>query len=120
MIVHGYRADVWFINGLPMEAYIAHKFSSLLSMRKIKTLRKVVGDWAWERGRNLKLTEDSFDDFQKNKHSLHLEIAKFSRGWTAKKVNKVIDKWLIGYDHLMPSDFFEKHPTKDPWLVCNT
>ena len=26
MIVHGYRADVWFINGLPMEAYIAHKF----------------------------------------------------------------------------------------------
>ena len=59
-------------------------------MRKIKTLRKVVGDWAWERGRNLKLTEDSFDDFQKNKHSLHIEIAKFSRGWTAKKVNKVI------------------------------
>ena len=90
MIVHGYRADVWFINGLPMEAYIAHKFSSVLSMRKIKTLRKVVGDWAWERGRNLKLTEDSFDDFQKNKHSLHLEIAKFSRGWTAKKVNKII------------------------------
>ena len=90
MIVHGYKADVWFINGLPMEAYIAHKVTSLLSMRKIKTLRKVVGDWAWERGRNLKLTEDSFDDFQKNKHSLHLEIAKFSRGWTAKKVNKVI------------------------------
>ena len=90
MIVHGYKADVWFINGLPMEAYIAHKVTSLLSMRKIKTLRKVVGDWAWERGRNLKLTEDSFDDFQKNKHSLHIEIAKFSRGWTAKKVNKVI------------------------------
>ena len=90
MIVHGYKADVWFINGLPMEAYISHKVVSVLSVRKIKTLRKVVGDWAWERGRNLKLTEDSFDDFQKNKHSLHIEIAKFSRGWTAKKVNKVI------------------------------
>ena len=90
MVVHGYRADIWFINGLPMEAYIAHKVASVLSMRKIKTLRKVVGDWAWERGRNLKLTEDSFDEFQKNKHSFHLEIAKFSRGWTARKVNKVI------------------------------
>lgn len=90
MIFHGYRADVWFINGLPMEAYIAHRVTSILSMKKIKTLRKVVGDWAWERGRNLNLTEDSFDDFQKNKHSLHLEIAKFSRGWTAKKVDKVI------------------------------
>ena len=49
-----------------------------------------MGDWAWERGRNLKLTEDSFDEFQINKHSLHLEIAKISRGWTAQKVDMVI------------------------------
>ena len=90
MISHGYKADLWFINGLPMESYIAHKFVSIFMRKKIKTIRKIVGDWAWERGRNLKLTEDSFDEFQNNKHSMHLEIAKFSRGWTAKKVDMVI------------------------------
>ena len=26
MIKHGHDADLWFINGLPMEAYIAHKY----------------------------------------------------------------------------------------------
>ena len=36
------------------------------------------------------LIEDSFDEFQKNKHNLHLEIAKFSRGWTATKADLVI------------------------------
>jgi len=90
MIKHGHDADLWFINGLPMEAYIAHKFISIFLRRKVKTIRKIVGDWAWERGRNLKLTEDSFDEFQINKHSLHLEIAKISRGWTAQKVDMVI------------------------------
>ena len=67
-----------------MESYIAN-----LIIRK-KSLRKVVGDWAWERGRNLNLTTDAFDEFQNKSHNLHLEIAKFSRGWTAKKVDSVI------------------------------
>ncbi len=90
MIKYGRKADLWFINGLPMESYISHKFINLILRRKIITIRKIVGDWAWERGRNLNLTEDSFDEFQRKKHSLHLEIAKFSRGWTANKVDKVI------------------------------
>ena len=80
----GRKADLLFVNGLPMESYIAN-----LLIRK-KVLRKVVGDWAWERGRNLNLTNDAFDEFQDKKHSLHLEIAKFSRGWTAKKADLVI------------------------------
>ena len=73
-----------FVNGLPMEAYVANIF-----LRK-KVVRKIVGDWAWERGRNRGLIEDSFDEFQLNSHNLHLEIAKFSRGWTATKADLVI------------------------------
>ena len=80
----GKRADLIFVNGLPMESYVAN-----LLLRK-KVIRKVVGDWAWERGRNLKLTNDAFDEFQNKKHNLHLEIAKFSRGWTTKKADLVI------------------------------
>ncbi len=84
IIQAGKKSDLLFVNGLPMESYIAN-----LLIRK-KSLRKVVGDWAWERGRNLNLTQDAFDEFQNNSHNLHLEIAKFSRGWTAKKVDLVI------------------------------
>ena len=84
MIAYGRNADLIFVNGLPMEAYIANLF-----LRK-KLIRKIVGDWAWERGRNKGIINDSFDEFQKNKHNLHLEIAKFSRGWTATKADLVI------------------------------
>ena len=81
---HGLKSDIIFVNGLPMESHIAN-----LLIRK-KLYRKIVGDWAWERGMNRKLIDESFDDFQKNKHGLHLELAKFSRGWTATKAYLVI------------------------------
>lgn len=81
---HGLKSDLIFVNGLPMESYIAN-----LLLRK-KLYRKIVGDWAWERGMNRKIINESFDDFQNNKHGLHLEIAKFSRGWTATKAQLVI------------------------------
>ncbi len=84
ILKHGLKSDLIFVNGLPMESYIAN-----LLLRK-KLYRKIVGDWAWERGMNRKLINESFDDFQNNKHSLHLEIAKFSRGWTATKAHLVI------------------------------
>ena len=84
IIRHGYDADVIFVNGLPMESYVANIF-----LRK-KIVRKVVGDWAWERGRNKGLTEDSFDEFQINSHNIQLEVAKFARGWTATKADIVI------------------------------
>ncbi len=67
-----------------MESYVANIF-----LRK-KLIRKIVGDWAWERGRNKGIINESFDEFQSNSHNLHLEIAKFSRGWTATKADIVI------------------------------
>ena len=84
IILNGRNAECIFVNGLPMESYIANIF-----LRK-KIVRKIVGDWAWERGRNKGLIEDSFDEFQLNSHNLHLEIAKFTRGWTATKADIVI------------------------------
>ena len=84
IILNGRNTECIFVNGLPMESYIANIF-----LRK-KIVRKIVGDWAWERGRNKGLIEDSFDEFQLNSHNLHLEIAKFSRGWTATKADIVI------------------------------
>lgn len=84
IIRQGYNADLFFVNGLPMESYIANIFT-----RK-KLIRKIVGDWAWERGMNKKIIDESFDEFQNKKHNLHLEIAKFSRGWTATKADLII------------------------------
>ena len=84
IVFNGRNAECIFVNGLPMESYIANIF-----LRK-KIVRKIVGAWAWERGRNKGLIEDSFDEFQLNSHNLHLEIAKFSRGWTATKADIVI------------------------------
>ncbi len=104
MVTHGKGAELIFVNGLPMEAYIAN-----LILRK-KLIRKIVGDWAWERGRNKGIINDSFDEFQKNKHNLHLEIAKFSRGWTATKADivitpsyhlkKVVNGWGVDLDKI--------------------
>ena len=84
IIKNGRNVDCLFVNGLPMESYVANLF-----LRK-KLVRKIVGDWAWERGRNKGLINESFDEFQENSHNLHLEIAKFSRGWTATKADIVI------------------------------
>tara|TARA_B100001559_G_scaffold252898_1_gene216674 strand:- start:239 stop:1381 length:1143 start_codon:yes stop_codon:yes gene_type:complete len=81
---NGHNANLLFVNGLPMESYVANLF-----LRK-KMIRKIVGDWAWERGMNKKLINESFDEFQNKNHNLHLEIAKFSRGWTAGKAKLVI------------------------------
>ena len=81
---NGHNANLLFVNGLPMESYVANLFL------KKKMIRKIVGDWAWERGMNKKLINESFDEFQNKNHNLHLEIAKFSRGWTAGKAKLVI------------------------------
>ena len=84
IIKNGHDAKYIFVNGLPMESYVANLF-----LRK-RLIRKIVGDWAWERGRNKGIIDDSFDEFQQKSHNLHIEVAKFSRGWTATKADLVI------------------------------
>ena len=104
IIKNSFGAKYIFVNGLPMESYVANLF-----LRK-KIIRKIVGDWAWERGRNRGIIEDSFDEFQQNSHNLHIEIAKFSRGWTATKadlvitpsihLSKVVESWGVDHEKL--------------------
>ena len=104
IILHGRKVDLIFVNGLPMESYVANIF-----LRK-KLIRKIVGDWAWERARNRGIINESFDEFQSNSHNLHIEIAKFSRGWTATKADivitpskhlaKVVENWGVEKEKL--------------------
>jgi len=78
------KSDLIFVNGLGTESTIANVF-----LRK-KVIRKIVGDPVWERNYNKKLTNESFDDFQKNKHGLFISLQKFIRNWSINKANLII------------------------------
>ncbi len=78
------KSDLIFVNGLGTETTIANLF-----LRKI-VIRKIVGDPVWERVYNKKLTDESFDDFQENKHGLFISLQKSIRNWSIKKSNLII------------------------------
>ena len=78
------KSDVIFVNGLGTETTIANIFT-----RK-KIIRKIVGDPVWERVYNKNLTNESFDDFQKNKHGLSISLQRFIRNWSINKSNLII------------------------------
>ena len=78
------KSDLIFINGLGTETTIANLFS-----RK-KVIRKIVGDPVWERVYNKKLVDESFDDFQENKHGLFISLQKIIRNWSINKSNLII------------------------------
>ena len=78
------KSDLIFVNGLGTEATIANLFS-----RK-KVIRKIVGDPVWERVYNKKLINESFDDFQENKHGLFISLQKIIRNWSINKSNLII------------------------------
>ena len=58
--------------GLAVESTIAN-----LILKK-QLIRKIVGDPVWERAYNQKKTAESFDEFQNNKHSFLIEVAKIT------------------------------------------
>ena len=78
------KSDLIFVNGLGTETTIANLFS-----RK-KVMRKIVGDPVWERVYNKKLIDESFDDFQENKHGIFISLQKIIRNWSIKKSNYII------------------------------
>ena len=78
------KSDLIFVNGLGTEATIANLFS-----RK-KVIRKIVGDPVWERVYNKKLINESFDDFQENKHGIFISLQKIIRNWSINKSNLII------------------------------
>lgn len=80
----GRRAQVLFVNGLPLEAALANAL-----LRK-PLVQKVVGDWAWERARNRRRVTESFEAFQENVHGPGLEIAKALRNFCLRRADLVI------------------------------
>ena len=80
----GRRADVIYVNGLQLEAAVANFF-----LRR-PLVQKVVGDWAWERAANKGWVRDSFDEFQKRRHGLKVELLKTLRRFCARRANALI------------------------------
>lgn len=80
----GRQADVLFIHGLALEATIAN-----LILKK-PLVQKVVGDFAWERASALNLTQDSVDEFQRNRYGIRVEWLKKLRTFWVKQSDAVI------------------------------
>ncbi len=84
LIYHGWRSDVWYINGLELPAVLAGKL-----LRK-RLIMKVVGDYAWERALNARLTRDGIDDFQQQQQHWKVELHKKLRAWLARQAKFII------------------------------
>jgi glycosyltransferase involved in cell wall biosynthesis len=80
----GRHARVFYVNGLYLEAVVANWF-----LRK-PLVQKIVGDWAWERATTKRWVKDNFEDFQKRKYSLKIEILKTLRSFYARRADAVI------------------------------
>lgn len=84
IIRHGRECDVLYVQGLWMEAALANVF-----LRR-SMVRKIVGDWAWERAFGRAWISDSFDDFQRRRHFGRAGLLKFGRAALTRSVDRVI------------------------------
>jgi len=84
ILQEGRSADVFFVNGLYPEAVMAN-----VVLRK-PTVQKIVGDWAWERATNKGWVNDTFEEFQREKHVLKVEFLKALQRFCARLANVVI------------------------------
>src|SRR6266571_521525 len=80
----GRHTDLLFVNGLDLEAVIAN-----FLLRK-PLVQKVVGDWAWERATNKGWVKESFEEFQRDRHSLKTETLKALRNLRVRRADKLI------------------------------
>jgi glycosyltransferase involved in cell wall biosynthesis len=80
----GRDADVLFVNGLALEAALANCI-----LRKPLVL-KVVGDLAWEQATNRGWVQDAFEDFQRNRYSLKVEMLRSLRTWWTRGAQRII------------------------------
>lgn len=90
MLRHGMGAPVWYVNGLPFEAFIA---STLLGKR---TVHKIVGDYAWERAQNRGLFSGTIDAFQTAKKGLVLRTL----GWLRTTPLRFSRRIIVPSDYL--------------------
>lgn len=84
LLRHGWRSEVWYINGLELPAVLAGKL-----LRK-RLVMKIVSDYAWERAGNQKLTTDSVLEFQQKRQHWKVELHKIVRSWLVRQAAAVI------------------------------
>lgn len=87
LFVLAFRADLIYAQGPVSSGLPAVLVSKIL--RK-KLVVKVVGDYAWEQARNLKITEAGIDDFQNLKLSGKINFLKKIESFVCQKANLVI------------------------------
>jgi glycosyltransferase involved in cell wall biosynthesis len=80
----GRHAQVLYVNGLYLEAVVANFF-----LRK-PLVQKIVGDWAWERATNKGWVKDNFEEFQKRRYGVKVELLKALRSFCASRADTVI------------------------------
>jgi len=80
----GRSAQVLYVNGLYLEAVIANYL-----LRK-PMVQKIVGDWAWERATNKGWIEDNFEEFQKHKYGVKVELLKTLRTFCVRRADTLI------------------------------
>ena len=80
----GRHIQVLYVNGLYLEAVVANFF-----LRK-PLVQKIVGDWAWERATNKKWVKDNFEEFQKRRYGVKVELLKALRSFCASRADTVI------------------------------
>lgn len=80
----GRGAQVLYVNGLYLEAVIANYL-----LRK-PMVQKIVGDWAWERSTNKGWVKDNFEEFQKRKYRLKVELLKSLRTFCTRRADTMI------------------------------
>jgi glycosyltransferase involved in cell wall biosynthesis len=77
-------SDVLYVSGLGFESWLA----SLLT--GVPMVHKIVGDYAWERARNLGLFRGTIDDYQRARKSLRLRLMDWTRFRPLKAAREVI------------------------------
>jgi glycosyltransferase involved in cell wall biosynthesis len=82
--------DLLYVQGLWIEAAIAN-----LILRK-PIVRKIVGDWAWERAYGRGWVNDSFDAFQRRPHAGRIGLLK----WLRAALTRLADRVVVPSDYL--------------------
>ncbi|HEU0047814.1 MAG TPA: glycosyltransferase family 4 protein [Nitrososphaera sp.] len=84
ILQEGRHAQVLYVNGLYLEAVIAKFF-----LHK-PMVQKVVADWAWERASNKGWVKDTFEEFQKSRYCLKVEVLKALRSFCTQRAVTII------------------------------
>ncbi len=80
-------ADVIYVQGL-----ISEGLPSCLAcyLKGKKYILKIVGDYAWEQGRQRWNVSDNLDEFQNKKYNFKVEFIRFLEKVVARRANKII------------------------------